>query len=227
MGRGDCIDVLDNRNSDRNRMLFVGRRGVQNNIFIKGDVIYVADGVDNRILKLTTKEGKRLQTFEQFGCKGLLKLGHDHFNGPVSVIVDHRDRMIVADYGNHRVVILDQNGSWLLTINGSDQGFQYPNCFALDSQGNIHVGSDSTTIKVFTPDGVYVKSYGEVHCPKGIAVDKEGFIFVCESNSVSIFNPQGSMVHSIKHPEGCQPCGLVLDSDGDLYVAYAKTVLQW
>ena len=38
---------------------------------------------------------------------------------PISVIVDHRDRMIVADYKyyNHRIVILDQNGSWLLTIN--------------------------------------------------------------------------------------------------------------
>ena len=32
--------------------------------------------------------------------------------------------MIVADSGNDRVVILDQNGSWLLSINGNVSGAQ-------------------------------------------------------------------------------------------------------
>ena len=37
---------------------------------------------------------------------------------PQSVIADQKYRMIVADFRNKRVVILDQNGNWLLTIKG-------------------------------------------------------------------------------------------------------------
>ena len=43
---------------------------------------------------------------------------------------------------NRRVVILDQNGSWLLTINGNvsgSHGFKAPYGLALDPQRNIHV----------------------------------------------------------------------------------------
>ena len=49
--------------------------------------------------------------------------------------------MIVADSKNHRVVILDQNGSWLLNISGDvtdAQGFKVQMSLALDPQENIH-----------------------------------------------------------------------------------------
>ena len=59
--------------------------------------------------------------------------------------------MIVADHHNHRVVILDQIGRWLLKINGNvsgAQGFKNPWGLALDPQGNIHVTANgSNTIK--------------------------------------------------------------------------------
>ena len=43
--------------------------------------------------------------------------------------------MIVADEKNQKVVILDQNGIWLCTINGNLS----TSCgLALDSQGNKH-----------------------------------------------------------------------------------------
>ena len=87
---------------------FYGPRGIS----IKGDVMYVADTSNDLIQKLTTG-GQFLQKFGQHGS------GQGQFDGPVSVIVDQRDRMIVADSDNHRVVILDQNGSWLLSINGN------------------------------------------------------------------------------------------------------------
>ena len=75
---------------------FGGPRG----LFIKGDVMYVADCGNNHIQKLTT-EGQFLQKFDQFGS------GQGQFNKPFSVIVDQRDRLIVADHWNHRVVLLD------------------------------------------------------------------------------------------------------------------------
>ena len=196
-------------------------------ISIKGDVMYVADQGNHRIQKLTTG-GQFLQKFGQLGS------GQGQFNYPVSVIVDQRDRMIVADHHNHRVVILDQNGRWLLTINGNvfgAQGFKKPYGLALDPQGNIHVAAYGTnTIKVFTPEGTYVRSYGDVKLPIGIAIDEEGYSLVSENsgNCLSIFDPQGNTIHTVGNLTN--PCGVALDPiSGSLYVANhgANTVLKY
>ena len=205
---------------------FYGPRG----IFIKGDVMYVADCCNHRIPKLTTG-GQFLKKFGQRGS------GQGQFSRPESVIVDQRDRMIVADSDNHRVVILDQNGSWLLTINGNVsgaqgfKGFKDPWGLALDPQGNIHVAAfGSDTIKVFTQEGTYVRSYGDVKGPTGIAIDEEGYSLVCEhsGNCLSIFDPQGNKIHTVGNLN--TPSGIALDPiSGSLYVANrcANTVLKY
>ena len=149
----------------------IGSKGIDNGqfngpqgLFIKGDVMYVADRGNHRIQKLTTGG----QFLQMFGLRG------SQFEYPVSVIVDQRDRLIVSDNKNHRVVILDPAGAWLLTIDGnvatcSGYAFRHPQGLALDPQGNIHVADrGSNTIKVFTPEGTYVRSYGDVKGPTGI-----------------------------------------------------------
>ena len=199
---------------------FSGPRG----IFIKGDVMYIADFGNDRLQTLTTGG----QVLQKFGHKGS---GQGQFNGPVSVFVDHEDRMIVADYHNNRVVILDQNGTWLLTINGNvsgSLGFKLPYGLALDPQGNIHVTAyGSNTIKVFTPEGTYVRSYGDVKGPSGIAVD-EGYSIVSEysGNCVSIFDPQGNKIRAF---EGLnQPRGIILDPiSGRLYIVNCGANIIW
>ena len=191
-------------------------------ISIKGDVMYVADSCNHRIQKLTTG-GQFLQKFGQRGS------GQGQFNYPRSIIVDlQRDRMIVADEDNHRVVILDQNGSWLMTINGNvsgAQGFKYPWGLALDPQGKIHVAAyGSNTVKVFTPEGTYVRSYGDVKGPFGITIDEEGYSLVseCSGNCLSIFDPQGNKIHTVGSLTN--PRGVALDTiSGSLYVANANT----
>ena len=112
--------------------------------------------------------GQFLQKFGQHGS------GQGQFSGPISVTVDQRDRLIVSDHSNHRVVILDQAGTWEVTITGSvsDSYFQFPYGLALDHQGNIHVAAwGSNCIKVFTTERTYVRSYGDVNNPSGIVID--------------------------------------------------------
>ena len=113
-GGDNSIHVFDQVGHQKRTIGSVGSGDGQfshpNGIFIKEDVMYVAEYGNHRIQKLTIG-GQFLQRFGQYGS------GQGQFSGPVSVIVDHRDRMIVADQSNHIVVILDQNGSWLLTIN--------------------------------------------------------------------------------------------------------------
>ena len=121
-----------------------------------------------------------------------------------------------------------------MTINGNvsgSHGFQSPYGLALDPQGNIHVAAyGSNTIKVFTPEGTYVRSYGNVKNPLGIAVDEEDYSMVCEyyGNSLSIFDPQGNKIHTIGNLN--VPRGVILDPiSGSLYVANcgANTVLKY
>ena len=185
-------------------------------IFIKGDVMYVADWYNHRIQKMTTG-GQFLQKFGKHGS------GQGHFKNPKSVIVDQIDRLIVSDSGNDRVVILDQAGTWLFIINGDVTGsssFKHPYGLALDPKGNIHVAAwGSGTIKVFTPEWTYIRSYGDVKGPSGIVIDEEGYSLVNElmGYCLSIFDPQGNKVHTFGSLN--QPKGVILDpKSGSLYV---------
>ena len=193
-------------------------------LFIKGDEMYVADYGNHRIQKLTTG-GQFLQIFGQHGS------GQGQFKGPISVIVDQRDRLIVSDYNNDRVVILDQVGTWLLTINGNVHSFQLPYGLALDPLGNIHVAAYlSNCINVFTPEGTYVRSYGDVKGPTGIVIDECGYSFVNEwtGNCASMIDPRGTKIHAVGNLS--RPRGVMLDpKNGSLYVAnsVANTLLKY
>ena len=145
-------------------------------ISIIGEVMYIADYGNHRIQKLTTG-GKFLHKFGKEGS------GQGQFRCPNSVVVDSKNRVIVSDRDNHRVQVFSQDGDWLLTMDGTGSGdncsFQHPRCLSLDPQGNIHVTARSAnTIKVLTPEGTYVRSYGDVKDPLGVAVDEEGYSFV-------------------------------------------------
>eukprot|EP00731_Ephydatia_muelleri_P032714 Em0024g258a len=224
----NCIHVFDQVGQLKRTIGSLGRGDGQfispHGLFIKGDVMYVADFGNHRIQKLATGG----QFLQKFGS------GQGKFQHPVSVIVDQRDRLIVSNNGNHSVVILDQSGTWLLTINGNvTGGHAFPNPYgvALDPQMNIHVAAlGSNTIKVFTPEGTYVRSYGDVKKPSGIVIDKEGYSLVTEYHGrcFSVFDSQGNKVHTVGNLFG--PHSVMLDpKSGSVYVANtgAKTVLKY
>eukprot|EP00731_Ephydatia_muelleri_P032775 Em0024g319a len=95
---------------------------------------------------------------------------------------------------------------------------QNPYGVALDPQGNIHFAANgSNTIKVFTPEGTYVRSYGDVKGPTGIAIDEEGYSLVTEY-CLSIFDSQGHKVHTVGNL--ILLFGVMLDpKSGSVYVA--------
>ena len=182
-------------------------------IFIKGDMLYIADTGNHRIQKLTTA-GQFLQSFT---CR------RSSFRTVESVIVDQWHRLIVADYS--RVVILDQTGTWLLTIELKDRSTG----LAVDPQAHIHIAT-IRGISVYTPDGITaVRSYGNgTSEASGIVIDDEGYSFVNETNCLSIFDPRGYKVHTFGKLK--RPRGVILDpKSGSLYVANcgAKNVLKY
>ena len=223
---GRCGDIIRVFNEAGKVIGTIGRGGYGDGEFsypqglcIKGGEIYVADQGNNRIQKFTTK-GKFLKQFGHYGSAS------GEFIQPVSVIVDQSNRLIVADRGNNRIQILDEAGTWLLTIGGNITGCEFtsPYGVALDPEGNIHITSTyvyncSNTIKVFTPEGKYVKSYGDEKDQNRMhmVIDEEGCSLVTEKNCLSIFSPHGCKVHTIEHLNN--PLDVTLDPmSGNVYV---------
>ena len=226
-----CIYVFDQTGQLKNTIGSSGSGDGQFSsplgITIKGDVLYVADGGNHRVQKLTSS-GKFLH---KFGHKGS---DQGRFNCPVAVIIDSNNKLIVSDYSNHRIQIFNENGNWLLTIDGKGSGnhsFQCPWGLALDLQGNIHVAAQgSNTIKVFTKEGVYVRMYGDPNGPTGLAIDGEDYTLVSENSGhcLSIYDPEGNKIHTVGNLK--YPWGTALDSRvGSVFIADydANTVLKY
>ena len=227
----DCIYVFDQTGQLKNTIGSSGNGDGQFSsplgIFIKGDVLYVVDGGNHRVQKLTSS-GKFLHKFGQLGS------GHGQFTQSRAVVIDSNNKLIVTDRDNHRIQIFNENGGWLLTIDGKGSGnhsFQYPRGLALDPQGNIHVAAyASNTIKVFTKEGVYVRMYGDPNHPIGIAIDDEGYSLVSEwgGHCLSIYDPAGNKIHTVENLKN--PWGTALDPrDGSVFVANCgtNTVLKY
>ena len=66
--------------------------------------------------------------------------------GPRGIVTDTLSQIIVADYINDCLHILDQNGQFLRCVD--DCGLEKPNNLSVDSEGRLWVGCDKGEIKV-------------------------------------------------------------------------------
>ncbi len=163
-----------------------------------GDV-FVADGHANNELNHRIVKYSRDGTFiKAWGRKGS---GPGEFNGPHDIAIDSRGRLFVADRGNSRVQVFDQEGRLLdqwkqfgrpevLTIARDDT------LVVTDTQSGpstnppfrrgIRIGSARDgSVKYFIPDSADPAS--ATSGPVAIAVDKTGSIFAADIVGVSGF----------------------------------------
>lgn len=185
-------------------------------IALKGEVMYVTDSYDHCVHKLTLK-GDLLFTFGKHG------MAEGQLNVPMGICLDAEDRVIVANSHNHRIEVFDSAGTFSHSIAGNGtlgKGFVSPWDVAVDPWGNLHIASWSTSaIKVFTVDGMFVRSYGEkiLANPRGIAIDGGGYIFVSDGcGSMVVFDPTGKNVHTIHNLDS--PTGVALDQENGIYI---------
>jgi hypothetical protein len=106
--------------------------------------------------------------------------------------------------------------------------FHFPTNLAISPSGELFVsdGYGNARIHKFSPEGQLLLSWGEpgsgpgqFHIPHGIAVDREGIVYVAdrENSRIQLFSPDGNYLMS--WTDLARPCQVFIDVNGDVYVA--------
>lgn len=175
---------------------------------------YVTDTGRNQILKFDVRD----KFVRAYGVKGQFK--------PADVAIV-KDRLYVSDLKNHMIQVLDKHSGKLLfkmaTPDGKDKdGFiHFPT--NLSVYNDILYISDTGNFKIvkYTLDGQYLEKLGTVGSgfgqfarPKGIALDREGRLYVVDAafENVQIFNNEGKILLFFGGP-GDKPDSINLPTD--------------
>ncbi len=180
------------------------------------------------------------------------------FSEPFGIAVDSRGNVIVAEGGgSNRVRIITPNGA-VQTITGSEEGygdgpgasalFNTPSAIAIDKRGNLIVADTSNNrIRRISTEGVVSTVAGSAEAgyrdgpadqsqfdsPVGVAVDREGNIFVADTyndrvrkisteGAVSTIAGAGMPGFADGQAESAMfdtPCGVAVDAQGNLFIA--------
>ena len=113
-------------------------------------------------------------------------------------IAESKENLYIAGSKAISVYTCSPNGTFVRHLNLQPSSVQLPDpvglCF--DSSGHLFVADFKTGVYVFQPSGEHVASLGLVSSgvmeyPAGIAIDEDGFVYVCnfyyEKNSVVVF----------------------------------------
>jgi DNA-binding beta-propeller fold protein YncE len=114
------------------------------------------------------------------------------------------------------------------TIRAAGEPFHYPTNLAFSPSGEIYVadGYGNARVHKFTADGGLLFSWGELgsgpgqfHIPHGIAIDREGRVFVAdrENSRLQIFSPDGKFLD--QWTGIARPCQVTFGAAGNVLVA--------
>ncbi|MGI9056338.1 MAG: hypothetical protein ACR2F2_11115 [Pyrinomonadaceae bacterium] len=185
-------------------------------IAVLEDKIYVADTYNDKIRiiengQVSTVAGSEQGFSDNFGTLA-------NFDTPCGLAVWTNGRILIADTGNKRIRVLEQNGNiWTLAGNGnsnlvdgllSESEFVQPTAITFDEQGAIYI-ADGNAIRAIGrsifdfvetvsndrrgfADGALRQSH--FNRPSGLAVDERGNLFAADSENktVRIFSGEQS-----------------------------------
>ena len=161
--------------------------------------VYVSDTWNHRVQKFTA-DGQPITMWGQYGqpVPGD-SASASSFWGPRGIAVDQQGHVFVADTGNKRIVIFDQDGNYITEFGtaGFDPGqFDEPVGVAVGPSGAVYVTDTwNQRVQVFTPNGdgtFYTPSkQWDVNAWFGQSVDNKPFIAVDANENVYITDPEG------------------------------------
>ena len=155
-------------------------------------------------------------------------------NNPWGVAVGMDGCVVVTENRGNRVMLLNKNGNAWKSFDfrgGKDQKLSAAKGVVV-TQDNEIIVSDDHRIQKFDMEGKLlsvVDSRGsgqlQFHCPDGIAIDKNGKIFVPDryNHRIQVLNPNFTLSNTFEF-QGLQlkqfpkPCCIAIDSEGMIYV---------
>jgi hypothetical protein len=198
------------------------------------DHVYVFSRGDHRVM-VFDRDG----TFQSSWGEGVFVRPHGIFVGP-------DDCVYCTDDSDHTVRKFTPDGRLLLTLGTrgkpSDTGatsndyrtiqwggppFHYPTNLTLSS-GDMYVsdGYGNARVHKFSADGQLLFSWGEpgtapgqFHLPHGIAIDRQGVVYVAdrENSRIQLFTPEGKFIS--QWTDVARPCQVFIDGADNIYVA--------
>ena len=134
------------------------------------------DGKGN--ILVADRYNKRVQVFKEDGtfvqviqCDG----------AATDVAVDNEGKIHVTIWNQNHVQVFSPDGKTHLdTYNNPAGNFNYPDDIAIDDEGYIFVSSNYGYLHVLSPDRKQVKLISGLSAPWGVALDKDGYIYVAE-----------------------------------------------
>ena len=142
---GKTLMEIEYYNKEKTERFFVVPRRVAENK--NGDIIVVDKIHKNEgRLQLFNKDGVVIKTFD--GHKDIFEQPFD----PYDVACDYRQRLLVCDYTNNKIIIFQPNYDLFKVIASYDGGLRYPLCMGLDSSSRIWVGGKFEKVMVLSYD---------------------------------------------------------------------------
>lgn len=177
----------------------------------------------------------------------LFSWGEGLFTNPHGITIADDDSVFLTDDHGHVVHRFTLEGKLLVSMgtrgSPSDTGatsidyrtirhagppFNFPTNLAVGPNGDWYIsdGYGNARIHRFSPDGKLKHSWGEpgsgpgqFHVPHGIAIDKQGIIYIAdrENSRLQLFSPEGEFLN--EWPDVPRPCEVAIDDKGRIFVA--------
>jgi sugar lactone lactonase YvrE len=161
-----------------------------------------------------------------------------HFQRIIGLAMDDNDRLFVSDPGLKHVLVFSPQHKAEDVIT---EGMVEPSGLAIDTQNRLLYVSDVTLDQVLVYDADTLKllrkigttghnheltAPGDLAKPTGVAVDKDGNLYVCDTlnDRIEVFDADGVFIRTWgKNGDGpgyfARPKGVAIDSDGHVWVA--------
>ena len=181
----------------------------------------------------------------EFDVEGKLlrNWGDGVFVRPHALKFDPEGNLWAADDQGHVVVKMDAQGRVRMVLGRkntkgeTDDLFNRPTDIAFGLNGDVYItdGYGNSRVVQYTREGKFVRTWGkkgsaegEFNLPHGIAVDKQGRVYVGdrENRRMQVFDANGKFVTQWKHVGS--PWGVVITPDQQLYLCdgYNNRILK-
>ena len=149
----------------------------------------------------STDYSRRGRLITKFGRAGT---GEGELCSPHGLAVDRLSRIFVADTGNHRIQVFNQNGRFLFGFGrkGSEPGEFHEPCDVTINQVGLVLVADkgNNRIQMFTCDGTFVSQLRlQSMRPSAVTTDNYNNMIVVDSDTsrVLVFTMAGEMLRSV------------------------------